>query len=312
MTTYLADQERSRRSAPGTAPEERRCTRVRAAFELSIERHPDADGGLSQADAAWPQRLRHMARASLNHWGRPHLAETAELLLTELATNALQHANGPDIRVRMYLQGDYFKITVDDGSPLRPVPRGAGLSDESGRGLFLVDALADAWGVSDDGTTTWCTLPLTKGPEEMQPVAVTAPVMRAIPIDLPGDRSGTGLARVQARTLLTVSAWPGNQHHAVDVLHALVDNAVKHALIPGEVNQRVGACLSITEAHELIIDVTDPVPLFPEFDHAVVGESGRGLWKIARKGVDLSWFVVGAEFDGKVVRAVLRPGKAEL
>jgi hypothetical protein len=146
----------------------------------------------------------------------------------------------------------------------------------------------------------------------MQPAAVTAPVVRAIPINLPGDRSTGSLARIQARTLLAVTAWPGDQHHAVDVLHALVDNAVKHALLPGEVNQRFGASLSITEADELIIDVTDPVPLFPEFDQATAGESGRGLWKIARTGVELSWFVTGAEFEAKTVRAILRPGAVDL
>ncbi|MFB7576368.1 ATP-binding protein [Streptomyces sp. NPDC056165] len=178
MTTPLADQERTRRRAPGTADEPRLCGEARTAFELSIERRPDPDsGGLSKADAAWPKRLRRIVRASLTHWGRPDLVETAELLLTELATNALRHASGSDIDVRTYLQGDHLVIEVNDGSPLCPVPRYAGPDDESGRGLFLVERLAEAWGVSEDGTTTWCTLPLSKGPSEMESAAVTAPVL---------------------------------------------------------------------------------------------------------------------------------------
>ncbi|MFI7415346.1 ATP-binding protein [Streptomyces sp. NPDC049627] len=311
MTTHLAGQERTCRSAPVAAHELRSHTGALRALEVSIERRPDPDSAaLSAADAAWPRRLRRIARASLSHWGRADLIETVDLLLTELATNALRHGSGLDVGVRISMQDDHLKIEVNDGSSALPELRNAEHDDEGGRGLFLVDALAKDWGVSLDGTTTWCTLPLTKGPEEMQPAAATAPVLREIPMELPGDRSAPGLARIQARTLLTVTAWPGNQHHAIDVLHALVDNAVKHALIPGEVNQRFGACLSITEADELIIDVTDPVPLFPEFDQAVAGESGRGLWEIARKGADLSWFVVGAEFDAKTVRAVLRPAGA--
>jgi anti-sigma regulatory factor (Ser/Thr protein kinase) len=286
---------------------------IRTALEMSIERHPDPErDGLSAADAAWPKRLRLIVHAGLTYWGRPDLIETAQLLLTELATNALRHGQVRDIGVRVFFRNDLLVIEVDDGSPTRPELRHAALDDEGGRGLFLIEALAEDWGVSQDGTTTWCSLPLTKGPEAMQPAAVTAPVVREIPMDLPGDRSAMGLARIQARTLLPLTAWPGNQHQAVDVLHVLVDNAVRHALIPGEVNQQFGACLSITEADELIIDVTDPVPLFPDFDKALAGESGRGLWEITRKGVDLSWFVAGTGFEAKTVRAVLRPGAVDL
>ncbi|MFF0698551.1 ATP-binding protein [Streptomyces tendae] len=63
--------------------------------------------------------------------------------------------------VRFYLTDVHVVIEVDDGSPCTPVLRCPGPDDESGRGLLLVQALAEAWGVSPDGTTTWCTLPLT-------------------------------------------------------------------------------------------------------------------------------------------------------
>ncbi|MEU0853783.1 ATP-binding protein [Streptomyces flaveolus] len=119
---------------------------------------------MSEADAAWPQRLRRIARASLTYWRCPDLVDTVELLLTELATNALRHARGRNIGVRIFARDDHLVIEVNDGSPLTPVPRCAGPDDESGRGLFLVEALSDAWGVSPDGTTTWCTLPLTEEP----------------------------------------------------------------------------------------------------------------------------------------------------
>ncbi|MFD0052030.1 ATP-binding protein, partial [Actinomycetes bacterium NPDC127524] len=277
MTTHTAGQERTRRSALVAAEEPRSRTGPRSALDVSIERRPDpGSGGLSEKDAAWPRRLRRLVRASLTHWGRPDLVETAELLVTELATNALRHGSGPDIGVRVSMPSDHLKIEVNDGSPLRPELRHAELYDEGGRGLFIVECLAAEWGVSPDGATTWCTLPLTKGPEEMRPAAVTAPVLREIPMDLPRDLSAPGLARIQARTLLTVAAWPGSQPHAVEVLHTLVDNAVKHALTPGRADQPFGACLSITEARGRRGGGAAPGPRGPAGGPAGAGGGGRG------------------------------------
>ncbi|MFE9476931.1 ATP-binding protein [Streptomyces griseofuscus] len=145
----------------------------------------------------------------------------------------------------------------------------------------------------------------------MEPVAVTAPVLREIPMGLPADSSAATSARIQGRALLTVLGWPGDQQRAVDVLHVLVDNAVQHALTPGVPGQYLGACLSVTEAHELLIDVTDPNPTFPAFDKAVTGELRRGIWGIVRQGVALTWFVLPG-FAGKTVRATLRPGQVDL
>ncbi|MFJ8098458.1 ATP-binding protein [Streptomyces griseofuscus] len=145
----------------------------------------------------------------------------------------------------------------------------------------------------------------------MEPVAVTAPVLREIPMGLPADSSAATSARIQARTVLTVLGWPGDQHLAVEVLRVLVDNAVQHARASRAAGQCFGACLSITEAHELLIDVTDPNPTFPAFDKAITGELGRGIWGIVRQGVALTWFA-RADFAGKTVRAVLRPGQVGL
>ncbi|MFD4953425.1 ATP-binding protein [Streptomyces sp. NPDC058451] len=285
---------------------------IRTALDLSIKRHPDPDtDGLSEADAAWPQRLRRIVRAGLTHWCRPDLVETAELLLTELATNALRHARGLDIGVRVYLQGDHCVIEVNDGSPLPPVPRCAGPDDENGRGLLLVESLAEAWGVSEDGTTTWCTLPLSKGPSEMESAAVTAPVLREMPLEIPADSSAVTIARISGRSMLTVLNWPGNVHAAIDVLHCLVDNAMEYGLTPGKAGQSLDARLCVTEAHELLIDVTDPNPKFPNFHEAVEGAEGRGLWNARQLGARLSWFVA-SNFQGKTVRATMNPGRVDL
>ncbi|MFE9476900.1 ATP-binding protein [Streptomyces griseofuscus] len=266
---------------------------------------------MSEADAVWPQRLRRLVREGLAYWGHGELVESAELLLTELSTNALRYSSGPDISVCVCLKDGLCVIEVSNSSSGRPEVCHAGPADEGGRGLFLVDALAAAWGVSPDGTTTWCTLPLPEGPPDMERAAVTAPVLREIPITLPADSSAATSARIQGRALLTVLGWPGDQQRAVDVLHVLVDNAVQHALTPGVRVQRFGARLSVTEAHELLIDVTDPNPTFPAFDKAVTGELRRGIWGIVRQGATLTWFA-RADFAGKTVRAVLRPGQVGL
>ncbi|MFJ7773218.1 ATP-binding protein [Streptomyces sp. NPDC097107] len=267
---------------------------------------------MAEADAAWPRRLRRLVRASLTHWRRPDLVETAELLLTELATNALRHAHGPDIGVRVQLQDDHLVIEVNDGSPLVPVPRCAGPDDENGRGLLLVEALAGAWGVSADGTTTWCTVPLTDGPCETDPIAATAPVLREVQLDLPPDSSASTIARISGRTRLTVLNWPGNVHAATDVLGCLVDNVAEHgSAAAGETGQGLSVRLSVTEAHELLIDVTDPDPTFPDFTDAVDGAVGRSLWNARQLGARLSWFIA-SDSAGKTVRATMNAGRVPL
>ncbi|MFD9394167.1 ATP-binding protein [Streptomyces sp. NPDC060000] len=288
-----------------------RDTSIHTGLELSIERAPDRDSdGLSATDATWPRRLRRIVRASLTYWRRPDLIDTANLLLTELATNALRHGHGRDIGVRLFFQDDRCVIEVNDGSPERPELQHAGPTDEGGRGLFLVEAMAESWGVSPDGTTTWCTLPLTEGPPDMEPAAVTALVLREVPLNLPGDDSARNLARVKAPALLTILGWSGSVPGATDVLGRLVDNAVCHGLTPGKADQRIAARLSITEAHELIIDVDDHNPKFLDFTAAIKGEHGRGLWDAQRLGATVTWFV-RPDFEGKTVRATLAPGQVE-
>lgn len=106
----------------------------------------------------WVQVARRNAVESLRAWGAPpSVAEAVPLLLSELVTNALRHGD-PEQRVRAVLSytDSTAGLEVDDGSPNVPVPREPGLWDEDGRGLVIVDALADKWGTSEDGRTTWC------------------------------------------------------------------------------------------------------------------------------------------------------------
>ncbi|WP_327713237.1 ATP-binding protein (plasmid) [Streptomyces sp. NBC_00464] len=144
---------------------------MRIGLDMSIGRAPTGhSGGLSAAEALWPRKFRRIIATSLRAWRHPRLVETAELLVSELVTNAFQHGRG-DIRVRLYFSVSHFVIEVRDGNPAAPELRNTALDDEDGRGLHLVDALSDAWGTSDDGTSTWCSLPAHQGFANVPPPA---------------------------------------------------------------------------------------------------------------------------------------------
>jgi anti-sigma regulatory factor (Ser/Thr protein kinase) len=117
-----------------------------ATCELSatfrLDRHP--------AEIA---RTRALTRQALADWGLSDHADLAQLIITELATNALQHGAGP-IHVRLsYFSGDLW-TEVHDDSPARPIRPHPPPEAEHGRGLPLLDALialhGGAAGVVDD------------------------------------------------------------------------------------------------------------------------------------------------------------------
>jgi anti-sigma regulatory factor (Ser/Thr protein kinase) len=80
----------------------------------------------------------------------------AELITSELVTNAVIHARTP-ITVRIVPNDEGARVEVVDGSELMPGPRTATVASRGGRGLTLVDHLARAWGVNRTtaGKTVW-------------------------------------------------------------------------------------------------------------------------------------------------------------
>ncbi|MEW1721205.1 ATP-binding protein [Streptomyces sp. NPDC093109] len=93
---------------------------------------------------------RRRAGEVVAEWGRPELAWSAALLVSELATNALLHGclRGRLFLVRVTLRTDVLRIEVSDARGERlPVPRVADDRDCFGRGLAIVAGLADRWGV---------------------------------------------------------------------------------------------------------------------------------------------------------------------
>jgi anti-sigma regulatory factor (Ser/Thr protein kinase) len=90
----------------------------------------------------------------------PSLVDDVLLLTTELVTNSVRHspaADGGTVDVAVVLAPDRIRVEVSDpGSGFAHVPRHPGTLSEGGRGLFLVDVIADRWGLGDGGgTTVW-------------------------------------------------------------------------------------------------------------------------------------------------------------
>lgn len=114
-------------------------------------------------DPAEVGRARRWARSRLLGCGIGHdepLAETLILIISELVTNAVVHTGCPAV-LRMSGPADHagtVRVEVADISDCPPRPRRAEGEDTNGRGLELVDGLADRWGWQPEGhgKSVWC------------------------------------------------------------------------------------------------------------------------------------------------------------
>ncbi|MGW7421272.1 SpoIIE family protein phosphatase [Streptomyces sp. NPDC054813] len=108
-------------------------------------------------------RAREYARGQLLSWDLEPLVDTAELLVSELVTNALRYGEG-EIRLRLLLDRTLVCEVWDSGL-VQPRRRRARDTDEGGRGLQLVGLLSAAWGSrrTPRGKTVWFELPLPDG-----------------------------------------------------------------------------------------------------------------------------------------------------
>jgi anti-sigma regulatory factor (Ser/Thr protein kinase) len=112
---------------------------------------------------------RLLATEQLRAWGLP--LDPAEHIVAELATNAATHSRVPgrDFRLTLYVVGDTLRIEVTDTRSDRlPQVQRLAPDAESGRGLALVDALADRWGTAPGPyprKTVWAELEVAPPPE---------------------------------------------------------------------------------------------------------------------------------------------------
>jgi anti-sigma regulatory factor (Ser/Thr protein kinase) len=106
--------------------------------------------------------LRRVIRVHLTLWGLPHVIPAAQLCISELVSNVINHVGeGTDAELRVSLRDTRLRIEVQDvGGDALPTPRRPGADTETGRGLLLLDAFTEDWGVilAGSGKRTWCEL----------------------------------------------------------------------------------------------------------------------------------------------------------
>jgi len=139
--------------------------------EGSVVTWPDAVADPPGMSASWPLSTslplgalpgatpcaRLHARAVLTEWGLDDLSEAAELIVSELITNAVQASTAPNGRPRydgagmpvvvLRMASDRIKLLIEvwDVIPGAPAAERPGPDDEGGRGLMLVEAMCERW-----------------------------------------------------------------------------------------------------------------------------------------------------------------------
>ncbi|MEU2370322.1 ATP-binding protein [Streptomyces pseudogriseolus] len=125
---------------------------------------------------------RHQAVDAIAGWDTELDAEvvhTAELLVSELVTNAVQYAGTGSVSLTVCLDEAVLRVEVRDASPVLPQPALPAADSEGGRGLFLVAALADRYQAepTKNGKRCWAEIDLINKPS--QEIACFLPLQRS-------------------------------------------------------------------------------------------------------------------------------------
>jgi anti-sigma regulatory factor (Ser/Thr protein kinase) len=162
---------------PPARPRDQRGHDVPGSAERCIARQPAGKDHLGLVPAiragrtahftlpALPQAAglaRRATRQVLASWQLAYLREPADLIVSELVANAIQHARGSGSEVGLLLKtdGTRMRVEVHDHDPLPPQPRIPAPLDESGLGFKIIEATADRWGVRKiaQGKAVWADL----------------------------------------------------------------------------------------------------------------------------------------------------------
>lgn len=109
-------------------------------------------------------RSRELVRERCAAWGVESVSEDAQMVVTELVSNAVEHAGTP-LDVIVTLSDDSLHLAVHDGDPTPPQPQPVSLGRSRGRGLRLIESVAASWGsvLADTGKVVWATLRIGPG-----------------------------------------------------------------------------------------------------------------------------------------------------
>jgi anti-sigma regulatory factor (Ser/Thr protein kinase) len=152
---------------------------VRACVTADCAEHGSGAGPASQS---WPRVSsleltalptavpcgRLHARQVFWEWKLDHLADDAEMLVSELLTNGVKASRSPQgaglVVLRLLASHERLLIEVWDQNPDDPQPRPADYESESGRGFAVIEAISDRWGFRRDSATlkvVWCELKIS-------------------------------------------------------------------------------------------------------------------------------------------------------
>jgi hypothetical protein len=104
---------------------------------------------------------RRLSLGLLRAWRAPQDPDDVALLVTELVSNVVDHVGGEaSLGLELEYSDGWLRIAVADGSAVRPVVRELNAEHPRGRGLQLVQAIADRWGSEDHhgGKRVWLEL----------------------------------------------------------------------------------------------------------------------------------------------------------
>ncbi|MFF3844710.1 ATP-binding protein [Streptomyces sp. NPDC002328] len=145
------------------------------------------------AEATEVAGLRRVMRLHLGIWGLHGVTDEAQLCVSELVSNVITHVGpGTPATLAVSMNGVHLRIEVHDpDTRALPTLLGADADSEGGRGMALVDAVADRWGVElgPDRKVTWCELATGLASPE-------------------GHREGPGVRRAEALLGLYTDAGP--------------------------------------------------------------------------------------------------------
>jgi anti-sigma regulatory factor (Ser/Thr protein kinase) len=107
-----------------------------------------------------PSQARAVVTDELGRSVHPRVLEDATLLVSELITNAVRHAprgGSPEVELRLKIHDDRIRVIVSDpGAGFVATPRLPTAAEGSGWGLYLVDRIADRWGIiTKDRNEVW-------------------------------------------------------------------------------------------------------------------------------------------------------------
>ncbi len=108
--------------------------------------------------AASVPAARHLVHHVLRAWEAPHDRADAALLVTELVANVVDHVQGETtFTLELSISDAWLRISVVDGSSIRPVVQELSSDRPRGRGLRMVESIADRWGADDHdgGKRVW-------------------------------------------------------------------------------------------------------------------------------------------------------------